>query len=132
MLKNGTESHYRRQESETNFNVSNKVSEPSFQVVWPCNIVLSTFSNSKGAYAIHQPSTDSIEVRQAWVCLARGRQNSYLPLGQTKFHREVLSFFAKQRSFRQDKRHLNNTTEPSFYSVELDSSSKGLTTDCKM
>ena len=40
VLKNGTESHNRRQERETNFNVLDKVSEPSFQVVWPCNVVL--------------------------------------------------------------------------------------------
>ena len=61
VLKNGMESHHRRQERETNFEVFNKVSEPSFQVVWPCNVVLSTFKDSKDAYAIHQPSTDSLE-----------------------------------------------------------------------
>ena len=62
VLKNGTESHHRRQERETGFEVFDKVSEPSFQVVWPCNVVLSTFKDSKGAYAIHQPSTDSLKV----------------------------------------------------------------------
>ena len=61
VLKNGTESHHRRQERETNFEVFDKVSEPSFQVIWPCNIVLSTFKDSKGAYAIHQLSTDSLK-----------------------------------------------------------------------
>ena len=62
VLKNGTESRQRRLERETNFEVFDKVSEPSFQVVWPCNVVLSTFNDSKGAYAIHQPSTDSLKV----------------------------------------------------------------------
>ena len=42
MLKNGTESRHRRQERETNLNVFDKVSEPSFQVVWLCNVVLKT------------------------------------------------------------------------------------------
>ena len=60
VLKNGTEGRHRRQ-GETNFDVFDKVSEPSFQVVWPCNVVLSTFKGSKVAYAIHQPSTDSLK-----------------------------------------------------------------------
>ena len=38
--KNGTESRHRRQEKETNLDVFTKVSEPSFQVVWLCNVVL--------------------------------------------------------------------------------------------
>ena len=40
MLKDSTESHNRRQERETNFYIFDKVGEPSFQVVWLCNVVL--------------------------------------------------------------------------------------------
>ena len=36
-----------------------KVSEPSFQVVWPYKVVLSDVS--KSAYAILQPSIDSLK-----------------------------------------------------------------------
>ena len=61
VLKNGMVSRHRRQERETNFDVFDKVSEPSFQIVLPCNVVLSTFKDSKGAYAIHEPSTDSLK-----------------------------------------------------------------------
>ena len=53
VLENGTESRHRRQKKQTKFDILDKVSEPSFEVVWPCN-VLSTFKDSKGAYAIHQ------------------------------------------------------------------------------
>ena len=40
VLKNGTKSCHKRQERETNFDVFDKVSESSFQVVWQCTIVL--------------------------------------------------------------------------------------------
>ena len=39
VLKNGMEGRHRRQ-GETNFDVFDKVSEPSFQVVWLCTIAL--------------------------------------------------------------------------------------------
>ena len=56
------ESRHRRQERETNFDVFAKVSEPSFEDVWLCNVFKMTFEDSKGAHAIHQPSTDSLKV----------------------------------------------------------------------
>ena len=59
--KKGMESRHRRQERETDFNVFAKVSELSFQGIWLCNVLKTTFEDSKGAYAIHQPSTDSLK-----------------------------------------------------------------------
>ena len=125
VLKNGTESRQRRLERETNFEVFDKVNEPSFQVVWPCNVVLSTFNDSKRSYAIHQPITDSLKAYRGspGVGTSSYRESkipTYLEVAAwtNKSRREVLSFdLANKRSLRQDKRHLKNTTKPSFHSV---------------